>query len=73
MADPEQATDTRLVFRPHCDEQLVRFLLVLLRQLHARLLCFRHRVERGSQAFLLLLKSRLALFDCEFLKSSKSG
>jgi hypothetical protein len=49
MADPEQTTDARLVLLPHRDEQLVRFLLVLLRQLYARLLCFRHRLKRAEE------------------------
>jgi hypothetical protein len=49
MADPEQATDARLVLLPHRNEQLVRFLPVLLRQLYVRLLYFRHRLKREAR------------------------
>jgi|TARA_B110000208_G_scaffold174030_1_gene218395 hypothetical protein len=43
VPDPKQATDARYVLLPHRDEQLIRLLSVLLRQLQARLLRFRHR------------------------------
>ena len=42
LPPPEQATDACLVLLPHRDEQLVRLLPVLLRQLQACRLCFRH-------------------------------